>query len=90
MELPSFRGSSSIAFSPDGNYVATASHLHVRAWDLHSGQEVLVWNYRPRERTTGLSDLAFSPDGSLLAVAAGYDDCVVLLPFKTLLSHKAP
>ena len=54
-------------FSPDGEYVATASNSitdNVRVWKTESGQP-----YRTFSPTGAVFDLEFSPDGKFLAAA---------------------
>jgi WD40 repeat protein/tRNA A-37 threonylcarbamoyl transferase component Bud32 len=68
-ELLSFQGQKlqiSLAYSPDGRRLATASH-DIKVWDATSGRELLT--------LTGHKDwvwgVAFSPDGQRLASAGG-------------------
>jgi WD40 repeat protein len=57
----------SLAYSPDGKYLASGSFQEVVLWDAQTGQL--------RQRLTGFADrvvaLAFSPDGKLLATGGG-------------------
>jgi len=68
-----------IAFSPDGNLLATASTDgsypvgQVIVWDAASGKQLFFLGYDPNSPVPWC--LAFSPDGSQLAV--GYDDHTV-------------
>ena len=60
-------GTSSVAFSPDGKYIVTASSDNIaHLWDVHLGKEVLQF--------IGHTDLVwsaiFSPDGSYVATAS--------------------
>jgi WD40 repeat protein len=58
-----------IAFSPDGNYLATASFDGTaKVWDLASSQ---VLEALSGYEEIGLTSVAFNPGGTLLAVADG-------------------
>jgi WD40 repeat protein len=57
----------SLAYSPDGRFLASGSFQEVVLWDAQTGQ--------PRQKITGFAErvvaLAFSPDGKLLATGGG-------------------
>ena len=53
----------SVAFSPDGNYLATGDNsYYAKIWNLKTGNEVNSFNHQ-----RSVSSVAFSPDGKYLA-----------------------
>ncbi|MFO0892608.1 MAG: protein kinase [Isosphaeraceae bacterium] len=66
--LPSGHGAQCLAFSPEGDRLATGgSDQAVRIYDTASGQEVLVL----RGHTDWIPGLVFTPDGNRLVSASG-------------------
>jgi WD40 repeat protein len=64
----------SVAFSPDGKRLASASHDQtVRVWDAMSGEELL----RLKGHIGSIASVVFSPDGKRLASAGGFEDRTV-------------
>lgn len=58
-----------LAFSPDGQRLASAGYEAVKLWDVASGAEIL--RLKPqRNNMDWVGGLAFSPDGRFLAVGA--------------------
>jgi RNA polymerase sigma factor (sigma-70 family) len=62
-------GFCSVAFSPDGQFLALATRSSVLLWDIATGQEYVVLRMEKGQ----VRCLAFSPDGARLAVAIGQD-----------------
>ena len=57
----------SVAFSPDGEFLATGSWDNTaRIWNVESGEEISRLDTKDR-----VNDIAISPDGRLLATASG-------------------
>ena len=57
--------STNVAFSPDGRFLATASHESL-VWDVETGDEVAV--IRRRSVSSSSDRICFSPDGKSLAI----------------------
>jgi len=55
----------SVAFSPDGTLLATASYPTARVWDMPSGRLLTTLKH-----DDPVSSVAFSPDGTLLATGS--------------------
>jgi WD40 repeat protein/tetratricopeptide (TPR) repeat protein/energy-coupling factor transporter ATP-binding protein EcfA2 len=69
MTIQDKRELQSVAFSPDGNWLATGSRDdHLRVFDLDTGTQVFSWGFEDKRVTS----VAFSKDGRL--VAAGNRD----------------
>ena len=62
------RGARSLAFSPDGNYLAAAGSDAIQMWRTSDWQP--VWSYTTE--TVGISSLGFSPNGTFMVY--GRDD----------------
>src|SRR5262249_28824661 len=66
---------SSVAFSPDGKTLASASQDGtIKLWDVQAGKERTTL----KERKEVISSVAFSPDGKTLA-SSGSDDGTIKL-----------
>jgi WD40 repeat protein len=67
-EGPRSGGIKRVAFSPDGNRLATCSWDTARVWDARTGARLLEL----KGHTSTVTDVCFSPDGARLATA-GHD-----------------
>lgn len=87
-ELP-VKGSAFVAFSPDGQWLATADMTEFRLWRTDT------WKALPQsisgDGVTEINPLAFSPDGQLLALLhAGYDVQIVRVPSCAVIATLRP
>ena len=80
----------SVAFSPDGNRIVSASDINtVHVWDAHSGEPVPM---AQMSHTAEVWAAMFSPDGRVIA-SGGVDniarvwDAQTGLPMKTMEGH---
>lgn len=55
-----------VAFSPDGQRIATGSGRYAQVWDAVRGRELLVL----KNRSAGILSLAFSPDGKRIVTGS--------------------
>ena len=71
---------SSIAFSPDGRYIATATYLDksIRVWDWENGTVIKLFD----GHTDAVTSVAFSPDGNHL-ISGSYDNTVRIWSMNT-------
>ncbi|MDW7973025.1 MAG: caspase family protein [Thermodesulfovibrio sp.] len=68
------RGVTSIAFSPDGRYIASGSHdTTIKLWEVSSGKKMKTF----KGHSSWITSVAFSPDGRYLA--SGSEDNTVKL-----------
>ena len=60
----------SVAFSPDGNTIASGSFRNIYLWDAHTGrlQQTLTGH------TSNILSVSFSPDGNTIASGGGFLD----------------
>ena len=62
-----------IAFSPDGSQLVTASPEKVKLWDIKNGKLITTLTDQPEEKagfgTGSIDDFAWSPDGKTLTLA---------------------
>jgi len=71
---------SSIAFSPNSKYIATASYDRTtRLWDVETGQTLVTLTDR-----AWVTDVAFSPDGKHIVTASGDNTVRIWLTLPTL------
>jgi WD40 repeat protein len=69
----------SVAFSPDGNTIASASYdKKVIIWDPKTGKDILTF----KGHQSDVNSVAFSPDGNTIASASG-DSTVIIWDAKT-------
>jgi WD40 repeat protein len=67
LRLPNQEGSiSSLAFSPDGTVLATASGNDIVLWSIETGNQLNILT----GHTASINSIAFSPDGTILASAS--------------------
>ena len=60
-----------IAFSPDGQRLATRSLDHIaRGWDAASGRELFLLSHENRPHENRVLAVVFSPDGRRLATGS--------------------
>jgi len=55
----------SVAFSPDGKYLATGVYNNIAVWDVHDGRKVVEFQHHGQIRS-----VSFSPDGKYLATGS--------------------
>lgn len=82
----SWGGINSLAFSPDGRWLATGSHEgRISIWEVENGRQ----QHRLPGRNLPVAAVAFSPDGAYLA-GAWRDGAVRLYATETLAGSAAP
>jgi WD40 repeat protein len=70
-----YTGVCTIAFAPNGKYLASVGGLDmsVHLWDVHSGAEVRTFSHAADAEIGNFIHIAFSPDGKTLAGAGNSD-----------------
>ena len=65
-----FRSVNSVAFSPNGQHIVSASNdCTIRVWDTATGEEIVAGPFTGH--TSDVVSVAFSPDGQRIASASG-------------------
>jgi WD40 repeat protein len=90
MSLPCESGASSVAFSPDGQRIATSSFEGVKLWDPRTGQEILAFGVSANDQSGEEIDIAFSPDGQRIAAACDEGVRIWYAPWNSEGESRAP
>ena len=75
--LPQENGARDVAWSPDGQQVATVSYEQAYVWDVASGRKLLTLDPGDHNGFTAVESVAWAPDSKRLAV--GYEDGAIKL-----------